>query len=400
MESYDVIIIGAGPAGGNCARELSKLGHSVLLIEQSKVIGIPNFSTGGTPNETMKVFNLPKKITDSPWNSILVASKNERAEFLFGKTMGYVLNYKLLKQFLAKQAKNHGVEIICGAHVDEALLKDNSVIGVNFSENGQKRKAFAKVVVDASGGRAVLSQKLGLIKTDERNLAVGIEYYMKNVDLERKGRLDNYFGPSYVPGGYAWIFPSGLTTAKVGLASIIPTKPKLNLLRLLKKFAGTNPQTKNAIQTDIHSGSLFSDGGIRNHVLNGFIAIGDAAAQNNPLIGEGIKHALYSGLFAAETIDSALQKRNTGEKFLRPYNERWKSYVGNKWKISLWLQKLMYNPKQGEKLIDDFVKVLSEYEPERLFEIAFNYRFELMNKGLPKFLKIISSAAFKVLINK
>lgn len=89
MEDYDVVIVGAGPAGGNCAAELAKLGHSVLLVERSKVIGVPNFSTGGTPNQTMEVFGLPKKVTDSSWDSILIASKNARAEFLFGK--GWVI---------------------------------------------------------------------------------------------------------------------------------------------------------------------------------------------------------------------------------------------------------------------------------------------------------------------
>lgn len=198
MEEYDVIVVGAGPAGGNCARNLAKLDCNVLLIENSKIIGIPNFSTAGTPNETMKVFNLPKKVTDSPWNSILLASKNERAEFVYKKRMGYVLNYKLLKQFLAKDAKKNGAQIITGAHVNDAIVENGFVRGVFFTQDGEIRKALAKVVVDASGGRSVLSQKLGLMKIDKKYLGIGVEYHMKNINFERRGRMEFYLGPNYI----------------------------------------------------------------------------------------------------------------------------------------------------------------------------------------------------------
>jgi digeranylgeranylglycerophospholipid reductase len=394
MEEYDAVIVGAGPAGANCARKLAKLGHSVLLIERSKIIGIPNFSSGGTPNETMKVFRLPKKVTYSAWNSILIASKNERAEFLYKKRMGYILNYMRLKQFLAKDAKKHGADILTGVHVDDVVVKNNFVCGVTFHE-GVEKKIFAKVVVDATGGRATLSQKLGLLKADKKKLAVGIEYHMKNVELERKERIDFYFGSAYVPGGYAWIFPIGLTKAKVGLCALKLQKAKIDLKKLLEKFAAENPQTKNSIQTDLHSGSVFANGGIKNHTLNGFIAIGDAAGQINPLSGEGIRHALYSGFFAAEVIDAALQKNRVDKKSLDAYNERWKKYVGNKWKNSLRIQHILYNASiVNDAVIDEFVKFLKTMDPEDIFEIAFNYRFELAKKYFPGILKLISKNFF------
>ncbi len=396
MESYDVIIVGAGPAGGNCARELSKLGHSVLLIEKSKTIGVPNFSTGGTPNETMKVFDLPKKVTDSSWNSLLVASKGSRAEFIYKKRVGYVLNYKLLKQFLVRQAKKYGSHIITGAYVNDTIVKNNFVKGVSFSEKGKTKEAFAKVVVDASGGRAILSQKLGLLRARKKDLVVALEYHMNNVNFERKGRLDFYLGKSYAPGGYAWIFPASSTQAKVGIG--IFTGSKGGLINLLSKFAKTNPQTKNSVQTDLHGGSIYATGGIEHPAANGFLAIGDAAGQINPLGGEGIRHALYSGLFAAETIDVALQSRNTDEKSLEPYNVKWKNYVGRRWKISLLLARMMYGAtREDNDKIDKFVHILSKIDQEDLFEIFFNYRFERIKNILPTLLKIVAKRTIDIL---
>jgi flavin-dependent dehydrogenase len=71
------------------ARELAKFGRSVLLLERFEIIGEPNFSTAGTPNETMKVFDLPKKVTDCEWSSILLASKNQRRDLLKLYSMQY-----------------------------------------------------------------------------------------------------------------------------------------------------------------------------------------------------------------------------------------------------------------------------------------------------------------------
>lgn len=400
MEEYDVAIVGAGPAGGNCARELAAAGRSVLLVEQSKVIGLPNFSTAGTPNETMRVFGLPKKVTDCPWSSFLIASENEKAEFVFGKRMGYILNYMLLKQFLAKQAEKKGAEVVVGTHVSDVIYRNGKINGIKFNHEGELKEVRAKIVVDASGGRALLSQKLGLMKTDKSYLAVGVEYHMKNIEFERKERMDFYIGPGYAPGGYIWIFPSGGTTAKVGLGILVPTEKKVDAMNTLKKFVETNPQTSNAIKTDVHAGSLFANGGIKDHVLDGFVVIGDAAAQINPLAGEGIRHALYSGRFAAKTIDAAIIKGNVMKKNLAAYNSLWKNYVGNRWKISLWLQKLAFGKATlNQKLSDQFVKAISKYDGETLFEIGFNYRFELCIQGLPTILKSVSSAALRSLMS-
>ncbi len=54
-KDFDVIVIGAGPAGGSCARECAKRGLKVLLIERSQEIGEPNYSTAGTPKEASKI---------------------------------------------------------------------------------------------------------------------------------------------------------------------------------------------------------------------------------------------------------------------------------------------------------------------------------------------------------
>ena len=49
MNTYDVAMIGAGPAGGQCARELAAEGHRVVLLEKAKTYFENNYSSGGAP---------------------------------------------------------------------------------------------------------------------------------------------------------------------------------------------------------------------------------------------------------------------------------------------------------------------------------------------------------------
>jgi digeranylgeranylglycerophospholipid reductase len=391
MEEYDVIIAGAGPAGGNCAKDISKKGYNVLLLESSKNIGEPNFSTAGTPNETLEVFNLPKKVTDSPWSSILIAGPNERTEFVYKKRMGYVLNYKKLKQHLSGEAKKHGADVLTSSIVKSPIVKGARVVGVTVNVGGENKKFYSKIVIDATGGRSTLAKQLGLAITKD-SITEAIEYHMKNIDFERRGRLEFYGGRNIAPGGYAWIFPKSMKSAKVGIGTFFPLDTTKSLKNRLDVFSSKNAQTKNAEVTEFHGGSMYSNGGIREHATNGFLVIGDAAFQINPLAAEGVRHALYAGKFAAETIEAALQINNASKKQLQKYNEKWGNYVGDKWKISYIIQKIIYS--FTDKQWDNAVKTSSEINSDDFFQLAFYYRYELLKKYKYKVLKFLPKYFF------
>lgn len=385
MADYDAIIVGAGPAGGQCARELAQRGRSVLLLERAEFVGEPNFSTGGTPDSTMSDFEIPADVANCGWDSLLIASARERAEFVYGKRMGYVLDYKRLKQFLCKDAEERGAEVLTGAVVEDVVRDGSRIVGVTYRYGDDERKALGKVVVDATGGRCFLSRKVGLLDPDRLNLSVGIEHHMEGVELERPGRMEFYLGPSYVPGGYAWIFPLGDGRAKVGAISMVKSEGNRNLSALLDRFIESNPQTRNARKTNFHGGSLYW-GSIKNHALDGFLTIGDAAAQINPLGAEGIRHALYSGRFAAKAIESALGSGDLSGRSLSAYNRMWKKYVGWAWPLSGSLSKFMYNPKMKDHSYDRFVRAAAKASPGRMFDVLFNYKFGVREilKGLLK----------------
>ena len=62
IETYDVIVVGGGPAGGQAARNLAKRGHKVLLVERYQDFGHNDFSSAGMTLEPLKEFDLPDTV--------------------------------------------------------------------------------------------------------------------------------------------------------------------------------------------------------------------------------------------------------------------------------------------------------------------------------------------------
>ena len=94
--SFDVVIIGAGPAGGQCARQLSKAGISTLLIERYKDFSVNSFSSAGTPNETLEKYNLPVSIVGSFWTQLKIITSNQSGVWTSESVQGSVLDFEKL----------------------------------------------------------------------------------------------------------------------------------------------------------------------------------------------------------------------------------------------------------------------------------------------------------------
>ncbi len=114
MDRFDVVVIGAGPAGGHCARLLAKAGHKVLLVERFKDFSRNSFSSGGTPSETLERFNLPESVVGSFWNRLVIVTSNKEGVWEADTNQGSVLDFAKLRQFLADEVKNNGGEIWMG----------------------------------------------------------------------------------------------------------------------------------------------------------------------------------------------------------------------------------------------------------------------------------------------
>lgn len=379
---FDVIVVGAGPAGASCARELVKKGHKVLLIEKSKEIGEPNFSSVGTPNYILEEFGLPQSVVGDYWDKFQAVLPSSEHIWEYGYPRGYVLKFNELKKFLVDDAAEHGGIDYIGTAVTEPLIENSKVVGVKFT-GIEKGEARGKVVVDASGPHAVIASKVGLRPAVLPNLGVGLEYILTNVHFPKEHVLAFYIGQKWMPHGYAWIFPMGGDKAKVGLCGMTHAKQNTHeaLIDILKDFMNKIPWLAGAEPLELHGSSIYLTGGINRHVSENVIVVGDAASQINPFGGEGVRHALRSGRMAAERIDEVLKTADMAK--LLNYEEAWKHYIGKKWKLSYLFAQLVYI-KLNDDQLDQMMSLWQELTSEELFDVVFEYKFENLLRMLPR----------------
>ena len=367
--TYDVIIVGAGPAGSWLARELARSERRVLLIERSAVAGEPNFSSAVSPCPTAERFDLPRQAIAATWNIGKLYGPKSGVAWHFERPAGVVFDFRRLKGLLIGQAREHGAEVLLGTTVKGVRYgrKVSSVV----TSAGETHDA--RIVVDASGAAAVLAVQLGLRREIVTTASVGIEQICRTGPLtaERQRTVEFYFGSAYVPHGYAWVFPMGCDTVKIGLCVYQARKYQpLRLGGLLAEFIAGMPWLAGCEIIEKHSGIGYLQGGIRQHVSGNVLAIGDAADQINPLAGEGIRHALESARFARGVIQQALAADES--LALQAYNTLWKRYVGLRWRTCAWIAHSVY-ARFSDAALEFWTRRLGKLTPEEAFAVAFDY---------------------------
>ena len=336
MLDFEVVVVGAGPAGAMLTKELAKRKFSVLCIEKEIEAGHPNKSTAGTPIDTFETFEIPKELSYEDITGLRIFGPNESYVQEFHEPYGRLFKFRELKQHLVKEAITYGAHTMVGTEVTEILKANGKPVGVSYKGFEGVGSVRANVIVDATGPEALLTAKLGLIPTSPAQLkddtqsleyfskpGVGgaFEYFMGNAKPDKGERgfyLDLFLGSELAPGGYSWIFPTSDHEVKAGVCKMDPTFSVPNEKSqkdYFQKLWDENHQIKDAQPFEVHLCPYrhWVIGGLKSATLDNFISIGDAATKFQPVFGEGVRAAFYSAHYAADAIEKA-RKQN---KWLR-----------------------------------------------------------------------------------
>jgi len=327
---FDVIIVGAGPAGSSCALFLAKAGRRVLLVDKAKFPRekICGDAVSGKSINIIRELGLLDELNATTHGIVegvkLVAPNGKEVTVPFQKAIGmdcagYCLPRSETDNILAQAAaKEKNITFIQNFNADQMIKNSQgAVIGIEGGIPPKVEKYYSRVVVGADGAASVVSRNAGLKGNPPEHNYMGIRGYYNEVEgLENN--IELFFIDEVLPG-YLWIFPLGRKRANVGLGILASDMKnrKIHPNNLLENAIRNSPKLKDRFTNSAREGKIGAwtiPLGSHKKQLHGegWVLLGDAASLVDPFSGEGFGNAASSGKFAAQTIDSAL--KTVGEK--------------------------------------------------------------------------------------
>jgi electron transfer flavoprotein-quinone oxidoreductase len=350
-EHFNVIVVGAGPAGSAAALTAARAGLKVLLLERGEYPGSKNVSGAAFYGSAILNEAIPNWWEHAPVERYIVrrslafVSPETSVALDFHTTKyaeppynGFTLLRPRFDRWLAAQAEAAGAFLLNAAVADDVLWEDGRVVGVRVRrEAGEVR---ADVVIACDGANSFIAKKAGLqreFRTDEMSLGVKEVIGLDETTIrerfqlsDREGMVVEYIGTvtGEVHGG-AFLY-TNYDSISLGviaqLSSLAEHKQRPDeLLELFKSHPSVAPLLRGGTLRE-YSAHLIPEAGWKmmpKLYTDGLMVAGDAAAFcfAAGLYLEGINYALQSGLAAGETAVAAHQSGDFSARSLSRYRD-------------------------------------------------------------------------------
>lgn len=295
---YDVIIVGAGPAGATLGYELARKGVEVLILEKER---LPRYKpcAGGITVKTLKLldFDISSVAHQIVYGAKVTYKDNREFTKWYDKPLIYMVMRDEFDYLLVQRAQEAGAVVTDNQRVYQLQVNHQGVEVVIANDTFK-----AEILVGADGANSIVAKSLGLRKGIE--LGIGIEAEI-SVPREKLIKWDSLMGLDlgHISGGYGWIFPKKdhLSTG-IGGSLCQAKRLKPGYQRVL---ASQDLGSYEIIKLKSHFLPVRKNGAAIQWERS--LLLGDAAGLVDPLTGEGIYYAIKSGQLAAPIITRCLQ---------------------------------------------------------------------------------------------
>lgn len=367
MTKTDICIVGAGPGGAATALKLSHLNIPCILLDRAvfprdKICGDAISGKAATilrriDPAIMERFDAATDMQTDIWGIRFVSPNNRKIDVPY--RIGYDPKTDLKQGYVSKRID------FDNWLVEEVKRRDNIALHEGISiENYEKTEAGyrisnkdksfdveARILIVANGANSNFSRHHAGLEKDEKHHAGAVRAYYRNVTgMHPDGFIELHFLKEINPG-YLWIFPlpGGHANVGLGMRSDYISKRKFNLKTGMTDLIEHHPDIRERFRDAELLGKITGYGlplGSKKRRISGdhFMLIGDAGHLIDPLSGEGIGNAIYSGVIAAELAQQCLEKNDFTAKFMEAYDVRVARVLGKEMEISYRLQQMMARP--------------------------------------------------------
>lgn len=323
---YDVLVIGAGPAGCAAGIEAARAGLRVGVLDRA-TFPRPKTCGDAVSNRAAalvdELVGRPGALRSIPHAEVTagvaVFPDGTRVGRSFGDAPGFIVPRLHLDDLLRRALEAAGAELRQGIKVRRLTLQGDRAVGAE----AEGLTVHAEAVVAADGPGSVAWAALGLPYRRGRELAVAITAYHEGVTHEGGASTNEHYFEADLPCGYGWIFPAVEGISNIGVyqrADRFKAHGR-SLPQLLQRFVAEHPERLAASRPV---------GRARSWALPimtrpwppagpGLLACGDAAWAVDPLAGEGIFQALWSGGLAGRRVVEALARGGVDRSVARRY---------------------------------------------------------------------------------
>jgi flavin-dependent dehydrogenase len=317
--TLDVVVIGAGLAGLECARRLGEAGLRTMLVDRKMSLTNGVSTTGIFVRKTLEDFDLPAMHLGAAIRDVALYSPSRRVlqlssgkdEFRIGR-MGPLYAHNL------ERCRRTGVRILTGARF-QGVKRQGKHSVLHLQQDGCTFFVPTQFIVGADGARSRVARHLGL--DANRRLIAGCEEVWRGVKLAGPPTLRCYLDPNLAPGYLAWVAHDGEET-HIGVGGYLHRFNPLVALEQFRESLSGEIDLRGAklIQK---RGGLIPVGGVLPRIANSRgLLVGDAAGAASPLTAGGLDAALRLSNHAARVIVEYLRTENprvleaySGERF-------------------------------------------------------------------------------------
>ena len=301
-ETFDVIVVGGGPAGATTAQITAKHGRRVLLLDRA---GRIKPCGGAVPPRLIRDYDIPDELIVARIDAARIVSPTGRLAHMpvEGSYVGMV-DRQDFDEYLRDRAAKAGAIRETGTY-SKSSRDDDGTLRIHYlMKDGSGKSARTKLAIGADGALSKLGRD-HIADAHKTKLVFAYHEIVERpeaADTYSSDRCDVYYNARYSPDFYAWVFPHG-KTASIGTGSAHKGFALRDAVAKLRKDAGLEGSKtirKEGAPIPLKPLKRWDNG-------RDVLLAGDAAGVVAPASGEGIYYAMLGGELAADTALAFLQ---------------------------------------------------------------------------------------------